>query len=130
MKSIIISLAFLTLFSSCIVEVDLSPPYVEIENINEYETRETIHEVWSNGVLVYEEIQVDAWLEIEFRNMGGLRAENVWAEVSFYDGNYEIYVTNIYIPDLRPGNSYVYNLRTGFESIYSYTEYNVSVYWE
>lgn len=130
MKSTLISLAFLGIFSSCIVEVDLNPPYVNIENIDEYETRDIINEVWSNGVLVFEEVRLDTWLEIEFRNRGGLSAENVWAEVIFYDGNYEIHATTIYLPDLRAGNSYVYNLQTGFESLYDYTDYNVSVYWE
>lgn len=130
MKSTVLFLSILIGISSCIVEVDLNPPYIEVGNLNEYETKEVTHEIWSGGVLIYEEAIYYTWLEIEFQNKGGLRAENVWAEVTFYDGNREIKTTNIYLPDIRAGHSYNYTLDTGFDSIYDYTDYEVNVIWE
>lgn len=130
MKTIILYLSILIGISSCIVEVDLNPPHIDIGTLNEFETKEVIHEIWSGGVLIYEEAIYYAWLEIEFQNNGGLKAENIWAEVIFYDGNREIQTITIYIPDIRSGNSYNYTLDTGFESIYDYSDYEVNVYWE
>lgn len=130
MKSIILFLSILIGISSCIVEVDLNPPHIVVGNLNEYETKEVIHEIWSGGVLIYEEAIYYTWLEIEFQNYGGLKADNIWAEVIFYDGNREIQTITIYIPDIRSGHSYTYTLDTGFESMYDYSDYEVNVYWE
>jgi len=130
MKPLLIFGIAILSFTSCIIEVELDSPYVDIRNIDEYETKETIEEIWSNGILIYEESIYHAWLDIEFQNTGGVRASNVWAEVIFYNGHREIQTINIYLPDIRSGNSYTYSLNTGFESIYDYTEYNVNVYWE
>ncbi len=130
MKAIVFLLSILIGVSSCIVDVDLVPPYVEIGTLNEYETKEVIHEVWSGGVLIYEEAIYYAWLEIEFHNRGGLKAENITAEVIFYDGNREIQSITIFIPDIRSGQSYNYTLDTGFESMYDYNDYEVKVQWE
>ncbi|MCK5468862.1 MAG: hypothetical protein KAI99_10135 [Cyclobacteriaceae bacterium] len=130
MKTLIIFIATLIGISSCIVEVELDPPYIDVRNIDEYETKEIIHEVWSGGVLIYEEVEYHTWLEIEFHNTGGIRAYNVWAEIIFYNGHREIQTTTIYLPDIRSGNSYKYAMDTGFESIYDYTDYDVNVYWE
>lgn len=130
MKTIILYLSILIGISSCIVEVDLNPPHIDIGTLNEFETKEVIHEIWSGGVLIYEEAIYYAWLEIEFQNNGGLKAENIWAEVIFYDGNREIQTITIYIPDIRSGHSYTYTLDTGFETMYDYSDYEVNVYWE
>lgn len=130
MKTLILFIAALIGFSSCIVVVELDPPYIDIRNIDEYETKEVIHEIWSNGVLIYEETLFHAWLEFEFQNTRGLRADNVWVEVIFYNGHREIQTTTINLPDIRSGNSYNYTMDTGFESIYDYTDYDVNVYWE
>lgn len=116
--------------SSCIVEIEMDPPYVDVGNIDEYETREVVREVWSGGVLIYEEIRFQAWLDIEFHNIGGIRADDVWAEVIFYNGNMEIQTNTIYLPNIRSGNSFIHTMETGFESIYDYTSYDVYVYWE
>lgn len=121
---------FLIGLSSCIVEVELDAPYVEVGNIDEYETKEVIHERWSNGVLVYEEAIYHTWLEIDFRNTGGVKAYHVQAEIVFFNGNREIQSININLPDIRSGNTYVYTLETGFNSIYDYSDYDVHVYWE
>ena len=130
MKSFIIFAFLLISFSSCLVEVDLNPPHVNVGSIDEYETKEVIREVWSNGVLIYEEVIYHAWLDIEFYNSGGIRAENVWAEVVFYDGHREIQTISIDLPNLRSGNMYNYTLDTGFESMYDYTDFNINVYWD
>ena len=130
MKSFAIIFSLAVGLSSCIVEVDLAPPYLEIGNIDEYETKEVFHEIWSDGVLVYEEADYHVWLEIEFQNTGGIRAENVSAEVIFYNGQREIQSTTIYLPNIHAGNAYNYSMDTGFESIYDYTDYDVFVYWE
>lgn len=130
MKSSVILFSFLIGLSSCIVEIELDPPYIEVENLHEYETKEVIHEVWSGGVLIYEEAIYYAWLEIDFQNRGGLKAENISAEVIFYNGKREIQTTTIYLPDIRSGHSYTYTLDTGFESMYDYSDYEVKVYWE
>ena len=123
-------IALLIGISSCIVELELDPPFIDVGNIDEYETREVIHEVWSDGILIYEEVLFHSWLEIEFQNIGGVRADDVWAEVIFYNGSHEIQTNTIYLPNIRSGNSYIYTLDTGFESIYDYTSYDVNVYWE
>ena len=130
MKTLIIFFFALISFSSCIIEVELEEPYVRVGNIEEYETKEIIQEIWSNGSLIYEEANYTVWLEIEFHNNGGLRADDVWAEVIFYNNHREVQAVTIYLPSIRSGNSFVYTLDTGFESIYDYNDYEVSVYWE
>ena len=130
MKTLTIFFFALITFSSCIIEVELEEPYVSVGNIEEYKTKEIIQEVWSNGVLIYEEAKHTVWLEIEFQNNGGLRADDVWAEVIFYNNHREVQAVTIYLPSIRSGNSFVYTLDTGFESIYDYNDYEVSVYWE
>jgi len=55
MKSLTIILSLFIALSSCIIEVELDPPYIAIGNIDEYETKEVFHEIWSDGVLIYEE---------------------------------------------------------------------------
>lgn len=130
MKQLILYFVVLLSLSSCIVEIELDPPIVHVGAIEEYETKEVIHEVWSDGVLIYEEAIYRAQLEIEFLNVGGVRANNVWAEVIFYDGHKQIERISIYLPDLRSGSTYIYTLDTGFESIYDYSDYEVNVYWE
>ena len=117
-------------FSSCIVELEMDPPYIEIGTIDEYETKEVILETWSGGNLIYEEVQFRSWLDIEFQNVGGLRADNVWAEVIFYNRQREIQTISINLPNIHSGNTYTYSLDTGFESMYDYTDYTVDVYWE
>jgi hypothetical protein len=130
MKKIILYTLFLITFTSCIVEIELDPPYVNSGHIEEYETKEVINQVWSGGILVYEEAIYHAWMEIEFENLGGVRASNVWAEIIFYDGIYEIQTISIFLPDIRPGNTYRYTLNTGFKSIFDYSDYKINVYWE
>lgn len=130
MKTFTICVLLIISFSSCIVEIELDPSYINVGPIDEYETKEVIHEVWSDEVLIYEEAIYRAWLEIEFQNLGGIRANNVWAEIIFYNGNREIQTTTIYLPDIRPGNAYVYVLDTGFESINDYADFEISVYWD
>ena len=130
MKPYIIFAFILISFSSCLVEVDLNPPYVQVGTIDEYETKEVIEEIWSNGVLIYEESIHHAWLDIEFYNTGGIRAEDVWAEVIFYSGHRESRTITIDLPNLRAGNIYTYTLDTGFESIYDYSDVDVHVYWD
>ena len=130
MKTLIIFFAFSMAFSSCIVELEMDPPYIEIGTIDEYETKEVIRETWSGGILIYEEVQFHSWLDIEFQNVGGLRADNVWAEVIFYNRQHEIQTISIHLPDIHSGYTYTYSLDTGFESMYDYTDYAVDVYWE
>lgn len=130
MKPYLIFALMLISFSSCIVEMDLNPPYVNVGDIDEYETKEVIQEIWSDGVLVFEESVYHAWLDIEFYNTGGFRAENVWAEVVFYDGYREIRTITIDLPNLRSGNTYTYTIDSGFESIYDYSDFDVNVYWD
>ena len=130
MKSLVIISSLLIGLSSCIIEVELEPPYLEIGNIKEYETKEVLHESWSDGVLIYEDADYHAWLEIEFHNTGGVRAKNVSAEVIFYNGHREIQTTTVFLPNIHSGNSYTYSLDTGFESIYDYSDYEVHVFWE
>ncbi len=130
MKGYTIILALLIPLSGCIVEVDMNPSYVEIGNIDEYETKEIVHETWINGVLVYEEAIYHTWLEMDFQNTGGIKAYNVQAEIIFFKGNREIQTININLPDIRSGNTYVYTLETGFNSIYDYSDYSVHVFWE
>jgi len=130
MKKLIIPVLFILTLSSCFVEVDMTPSYVEIGNIDEYETKEVTKEVWSGGVLIYEEFVYHTFLEIEFINTGGMTARNVWAEVYFYYGPNTIKVTTIDLPKLYSGDRYVYQLNTGFDSMYDYTDYEVSVHWD
>ncbi len=123
---------FLALFSlsSCILEIEMDPPYVSVGNIDEYETKEVIHEVWLGGVLIHEEVVYTAWLDMDFFNRGGIRAEDVWAEITFYDGHRDIKTISIDLPNLRAGSTYSFTLDTGFNSMYDYTDYDVNVYWE
>lgn len=130
MKTFAIYIILLISISSCIVEIELDPPYIKVGPIDEYETKEVIHEVWSDGVLIYEEAIYHAWLEIEFQNLGGVSANNVWAEIIFYHGTHEIQTISIFLPDIRSRNSYIYTLDTGFESINDYSDYDINVYWE
>ena len=130
MRPYIISFIVAISLASCIVEVELDPPYINVGNIDEYETREIINEIWSGGVLVYEESIYHAWLEIEFQNIGGLTAGDVWAEVIFFNGHREIQTISIYLPNIRSGNTYVYTLETGFESIYDYSDFEVIAHWD
>jgi len=112
------------------VELDIGEPFIDIRNTNEYETKEVIKEIWSRGVLVYEESVYHAWLDLDFRNSGGIRATNVSAEIVFYKHSRELQRITIYLPDINAGDSYVYSLDTGFESIYDYSDYEVSIYWD
>lgn len=130
MKHYLIFVLLLVSFSSCIVEMDLNPPHVNVGDIDEYETKEVIHEVWSNGVLIYEESIYHAWLDIEFYNSGGIRAENVWAEVVFYNGHHTVQTISIDLPNLRSGHTFTYTIDTGFESMYDYSDYDINVYWD
>jgi hypothetical protein len=77
-----------------------------------------------------EEYIYHTFLEIEFLNTGGFTARNIWAEVSFYDGGRFIKTININLPKIYAGETYIYELNTGFNSIYDYTDYEVSVYWD
>ena len=130
MKSITLFILVTFSFSSCIIEMELGEPFVNIRNINEYETKEIVQEIWSGRTLVYEESIYHAWLDIEFQNTGGIRATDISAEIIFYDHHREIRHIEIYIPDISAGNSYTYSLDTGFESNYDYSDYEVSIYWE
>ena len=130
MKYSIIFSLFIITFTSCIVEIELDAPYINIKNISEYETKEIVQEIWSDGILIYEEFYYRSWLDIEFQNTGGFKASSVWAEVIFYDGHREIQSVKIYLPDIRPGNTYTYSLNTGFESMFDYSDYEVNTYWE
>lgn len=116
--------------SSCIVEVDMTPSHVVVGEINEYETKEVISEIWSGNKLVYEEVVYRTHLEIEFINTGGFTARNVWAEVSFYDGSYLIKTSRINLPKIYAFDTYTFEFDSGFESIYDYTDYEISVYWD
>jgi hypothetical protein len=127
---ILVAAAGLYLLNGCMVELELDPPYVLLSNADEYETREVIKEVWSGDVLLYEEVLHHAWLELGFRNTGGLKAYNVQAEVIFYNGPYELSSIVIHLPDLRSGREYVYSFDTGFESVFDYTDYEVNIYWD
>ena len=130
MKTPIIFFLILLSLSSCIVEIEMDPPYVSVDHIDEYETKEVIHEVWSRGILIHEEMIYKAWLDMDFSNSGGVRAEDVWAEILFYDGQRIIKTISIDLPDLRAGNTHHYSLDTGFDSIYDYTDYEINVFWE
>ena len=130
MKKIFVILFAIAALSSCIVELELEAPYVQLSATDEFETREVIKEVWSGDVLLYEEVLYHAWLELEFRNTGGLKANNVHAEVIFYNGYFELSSVIIHLPNLRSGGSYVHAFDTGFESIYDYTDYEVNIYWD
>ena len=130
MKKIIIPLIAIIALSSCIVEVDMTPSHVVVGEINEYETKEVINEIWSGNVLVFEEYIYHTFLEIEFINTGSHTARNVWAEISFFDRGYLIKTVNINLPKIYAGDTYIYQFETGFESMYEYTDYEVSVYWE
>jgi hypothetical protein len=130
MKKLIIPLFLIVTLSSCIIEVDMTPSYVEIGNIDEYETKEVIKEVWSGGQLIYEEFIYHTFLEIEFINTGGMSASNVWAEIYFYNGPHTIRTTTINLPTLYAGDRYIYELNTGFDSLNEYTDYEVSVHWD
>jgi hypothetical protein len=116
MKKIVIPLIAIISMSSCIVEVDMTPANVVVGEINEYETKEVIREVWSGNNLVYEEYIYHTFLEIEFLNTGGFTARNIWAEVSFYDGGRFIKTININLPKIYAGETYIYELNTGFNS--------------
>lgn len=130
MRTYAILLITATVFTSCIIELELDPPYINVGQIDEYETREIIDEVWSGGILVYEKSINHAWLDIEFYNSGGLTAEFVWAEVQFYNNNRLIQTIALDLPNIRSGNKYIYTLDTGFKSIYDYSDFEVKVYWE
>ena len=130
MKAFTILIITAISFSSCIVEMELDPPYVNVGQINEYETKEIIKEVWSGGVLIYEESIYHAWLDVEFYNSGGLTADNVWAEIQFFKNSREIHTISVHLPNIRSGHKLTYNLDTGFESIYDYSDFEVNVYWE
>ena len=130
MKKLLIPIVVLMAMSSCIVEVDMTPSNVIVGEINEYETKEVINEIWSDGKLVYEEFVYRTFLEIEFINTGGFTARNVWADVSFYDGAYLIKTVRVNLPKIYAFESYSHEFDTGFESIYDYTDYEISVYWD
>lgn len=130
MKKLLVPLMILIGMSSCIVEVDMTPSHIVVGNINEYETREVISEIWSGNVLVYEEFAYRTFLEIEFINTGSHTARNIVAEVEFYDGRHHIKTNTISLPKIYSGDTYIYEFDTGFGSIYDYTDYEVSVYWD
>ena len=125
----ILSLVTISL-SGCVIEMELGEPYIQIRNIDEYETREVIQEIWSRGVLIYEESVYQAWLDIQFQNTGDITASEVSAEIIFYNHHRAIQTARIYLPDIRPGDLYTYSLNSGFESMHDYTDYEVNVYWE
>lgn len=127
---ILVAASVLNPLNGCMVELEIDPPYVQLYGTDEYETREVIKEVWSGDVLLYEEVQYHAWLELEFRNTGGLKAYNVQAEVIFYNGPYELSSVIIPLPDLRSDRNYVCTLDTGFESSYDYSDFEVNIYWD
>jgi hypothetical protein len=130
MRKLLVPLAVVLFMSSCIVEVDMTPSHILVGNINEYESKEVINEIWSGNVLVYEDFVYRTFLEIEFINTGGNTARNVWAEVDFYNGGYHIKTTSIRLPKIYSGDRHIYEFDSGFESLYDYTEYQVSVYWD
>lgn len=130
MRKIFILFFAIGALSSCMVEHELDPPYIYLSSSDEFETREVIKEVWSGDILLYEEVQYHAWLELEFRNTGGLEAFNVRAEVNFYDGYYQLHSVIIRLPDMRSGKTYVHAFDTGFESMFDYTDYEVNIYWD
>ena len=116
--------------SSCIIEVDMTPSYVQVIKTNEYETKVVINEIWSGGRLVYEEFYYQTFLHMEFVNTGGMAARNIRVDVAFFNGPYTIKATSVFLPTLYSGDKYIYDLNTGFESIYDYTDYKVTVYWD
>ena len=130
MKKLITPLLIITFMSSCIIEVDMTPSYVQIIKTDEYETKVVINEVWNGGRLVYEEYFYETYLHLELRNTGGLAARNVRVDVSFYDGPYSIKTSRVHLPTLYSGDTYSYELKTGFESIYDYADYEVTVIWD
>jgi len=130
MKKLVIPIIIITALSSCIVEVDLTPSNIIVGNINEYESREVVNEIWSNGKLLYEEYYYRAYLEIEFINTGGATARNITADVSFNNGAYHIKDVTVRFPKIHAGDTYIYSFDTGFESMYDYTDYEVAVYWD
>jgi len=130
MKKLFIPLIVLIAMSSCIVEVDMMPSQVIVGEINEYETKEVVNEIWSGNKLVYEEFIYRTYLEIEFINTGGFTARNVWAEISFYNGSYTIKNVTINLPKIYAGDTYIYEFDSGFDSIYDYTDYEVTVFWD
>lgn len=130
MKKLIIPLLIMALMSSCIIEVDMTPSNVQIIKTNEYETKVVVNEVWSGGRLVYEEFYYLTYLTMEFVNTGGMTARNIRADITFYDGPFTIKTTSVFLSKLYSGDRYNYDLKTGFESIYDYTDYNVTVHWD
>jgi len=130
MKKIFVFLLVIISMTGCIVDVDMTPANLVVGEINEFQTKEVINEVWSGNKLVYEEYIYHTYLEIEFLNTGGFAARNVRAEVSFYDGGRFIKTININLPRIYAGETYIYEFNTGFNSIYDYTDYEVSVYWD
>jgi hypothetical protein len=130
MKKLIIFLAIAIASSSCIIEVDMTPPNVIVDEINEYQTREVFREVWSGNKLIYEEYIYHNYLEIYFCNIGGITARNVWAEVSFYDDNFLIERHTIDLPKIYAGETLIYEFSTSFQSTSHYPDYEVVVYWD
>ena len=130
MRPLMLMFVFAFGSTGCIIELELDPAYVRVGNIEEYESKEIIKEVRSRGVLVYEEYINHTWLEIEFYNSGGLTADDVQAEILFFENHRIIESISVNLPDIRPGATYVYNLNTGFESIHDYSDFEINVYWE
>lgn len=130
MKKLTIFFAFLIALSGCIVEVDLTPAYLQLTKSNEYETKVVINEVWSGGRLVYEEYVYHTFLEFEIMNTGGMTARNAWVDVHFYDGAFLIKTSRVRLPRIYTGERYNYTLESGFGSIYDYTDYEITIHWE
>ncbi|NJN26505.1 MAG: hypothetical protein HC819_11270 [Cyclobacteriaceae bacterium] len=130
MKAIPIFFILLLGLTGCYIEIELDPTQVVVEDTGEYETREIVSEVWSNGQWVSSKYINHTWLSIDLYNAGSLKACGVYADIVFYRGYKAIKTISVNIPDIRPGHRYNYTLETGFNSLRDYDDYSVDVYWE
>lgn len=133
MKSRIITFSgiavLLLSLNGCYIDEYYGEPYIELVNVDEYETKEVVYQEYDRGQLVYEEAIYEAWMDIEIHNSGGEPARNVQVEITLYDGN-RVYTDRINAGWLSPGEYTTLSYDTGFEFTSDYDGYDISLYWE
>lgn len=130
MKNTLISITFILTVSSCIVEIDMTPPYVEVGQIDEYQSSQVVRMVWSGDILLYEEISNQVMADIEFYNSGGLMARNVQADITIVDNYGNNHTTTVYLPDIPAGASTIYTVNTGYAFLSDYQNIQATVFWD
>ena len=128
--TLLIAIVFISGLSSCYIDLEFGEPYVDTYNVQEYETSEVISSTYVNGHLVSEEVKYQAWLEMQFQNVGDFRARNVFAEITFYNYSGSTHTTVLHIGNLSPGESVRTDYYTGYEFISDFADYNIEVFWD